>query len=99
MGIDPLHRGDGRQHAAAAAGGHLELEPGDVAGRRARRVADDLADHGAAVAVLPARTGIVPADGLAVGDQRRDRLAESPGELAVGAGLAFIDLRALGMDA
>ena len=40
----------------------------------------------------------MPADGLAVGDQRRDRLAEGPGELAVGAGLAFVDLRALGME-
>ena len=39
----------------------------------------------------------MPADGLAIGDQGRDRLAERPGELAVGARLAFIDLRALGM--
>jgi hypothetical protein len=98
MGIDPLHRGDRGQHAAAAAGGHLELQPGDVACRGAGGIADHLADDGAAIAVLPARTGIVPADGLAVGDQGGDRLAKSPGQLAVGARLAFIDLRALGME-
>jgi hypothetical protein len=39
----------------------------------------------------------MPADGLAIGDQGGDRLAKSPGQLAVGARLAFIDLRALGM--
>ena len=39
------------------------------------------------------------ADGLAIQQQRRDRLAERPGELAVGAGLALIDLRAFGVQA
>ena len=37
------------------------------------------------------------ADGLAVEEQGRDRLAERPGELAVGAGLALVDLRAFGV--
>ncbi len=37
------------------------------------------------------------ADNLVVRHQRRDRLPESPGQLAVVARLAFVDLRALGM--
>ena len=37
------------------------------------------------------------ADGLAVGEERGDRLTKRPGELAVRARLALIDLRALGM--
>ena len=49
--------------------------------------------------MLPVRPGIVPANRLALGQQRRDRLAEGPGGLAVGAGLALVDLRALGVDA
>jgi hypothetical protein len=62
-----------------------------------RRSGRDLADHGAAVAVLPAWSGIVTADGLAIRQQRGDRFAERPAKLAVGAGLAFIDLCALGL--
>ena len=50
------------------------------------------------VGQLPARAGEVPADRLAVDQQRRNRLAELPDELAVRAGLAVVDLRALGMD-
>ena len=97
-GIDPLHRRDSRQHAAAAMRRHLELEPGDIARRLARNVGDRFADHGAAVDVLPVRTGIVAPDGFAIEQQRRDRLAERPCELAVAAGLALVDLRALGME-
>src|SRR5262245_15529332 len=77
---------------------HLELEPGNIARRLARDVGDRLADHGAAVGVLPVRPGIVTADGFAVEQQRRDRLAKYPCELAVAAGLALVDLRALGME-
>jgi hypothetical protein len=47
--------------------------------------------------VLPVRAGIVAADGLAVEQERRDRLAERPGELAIVAGLALVDLRAGGI--
>jgi hypothetical protein len=39
----------------------------------------------------------VAADRLAVEQQGGDRLAERPGELAVGAGLALVDLRAFGV--
>src|SRR4051812_37015167 len=76
MGVDALNRGDGREDAAAAVGGHFQFQPGNVGRCRARRVADGLADYGAAVGVLPVRPGIVPADRLALGQQRRDRLAE-----------------------
>src|ERR1019366_6843506 len=69
LGVDPLHRRDPRQDTAAAPGGHLELEPGDIIRGRARGIADGLADHGAAVAVLPVRPGIVPADRFAIDDQ------------------------------
>src|SRR5262245_18484377 len=97
LGVDPLHRRDARQQARAATRRHLELEPGNIAWRLARDVGDCLADHGAAVGVLPVRPGIVAPDGFAVEQQRRDRLAERPCELAVAAGLALVDLRALGM--
>ena len=39
----------------------------------------------------------MPADRLAVLEERCDRLAKCPGECAVRAGLAFVDLRAFGM--
>ncbi len=87
------------EDAAAAPGNHVKFEPGDIVRRRARGAAGNLADHGTAVAVLPGRSGIVTADGLAFGQQCRDRLAERPGQLAVGAGLAFVDLRAFGVHA
>src|SRR6516165_10998356 len=89
-GVDPLHRGDARQQARAAMRRHLELEPRNIARRLARDVGDRLADHGAAVGVLPVRSGIVAPDGFAVEQQRRDRLAERPCELAVAAGLALV---------
>src|SRR5580698_10594023 len=82
LGVDPLHGGDAGQDAAATRGGYLKLQPGDVVSRGARRVAGGLADHSAAVDVLPVRPGIVAADGLAVDQKGRDRFAEGPGELA-----------------
>ena len=97
-GVDPLHRRDARQRAAAAMRRYLELEPGDIARRLAGDVGDRLADHRAAVEMLPIRPGIVTSDGFAVEQQRRDRLAERPCELAVAAGLALVDLRTLGME-
>src|SRR5262245_66520632 len=94
LGVDPLHRGDAREQARAAMGRHLELEPGNIARRLARDVGDRLADHGAAVGVLPVRPGIMAPDGFAVEQQRSDRLAESPWELAVSSGLALGQLLA-----
>src|SRR5882762_10586845 len=91
--IDALHGGDARECAAAAAGDNLELEPGNILRCCARRIAGGLADDGAAVRVLPARSRVMAPDGLAVREQRRDRLTEGPGELAVGARLALVDLR------
>ena len=96
--IDPLHRGDTGEDAGAAPGGHGQLQPGDIVRRGAGGVADRLADDGARVDVFPVRPRIVPADGLAVEQQRRDRLAECPGQLAVAGSLAFIDLRAFGVE-
>src|SRR5258708_37911411 len=95
--IDALHRGDARERPAAAARGDLELEPGNVLRRCARRIAGGLADDRAAVRVLPARPGIMAPDRLAVREQRRDRLPAGPGEPAVGAGRALADLPALRM--
>ncbi len=97
MGVDPLDSRDGRQNTVAAAFDHFELEPGNVAGGRRRGAGAELADHGAAVDVLPVRPYKVAADGLAVEEKRRDGLARRPGELAVCARLAFVDLRAFGM--
>src|SRR5262245_59904367 len=96
-GVDALDGRRRRKDAAAAARRYFELEPGDVARGLAGRVGEHLAGDAAAVDVIPVRAGVVAADRLAVDEERRDRLAERPGELAVGAGLAVIDLRALGM--
>src|SRR3954453_2533357 len=49
MGVDALNRRDGREDAAAPVGRHFQLQPGDVVRGRARRVADGLGGHGAAV--------------------------------------------------
>src|SRR5262249_54575339 len=96
--VDPLHRRHPGEQARAAMRGHLELEPGDVARRLAWGAGGGLADHCATVDVLPVRPRIVTADGLAIEQERRARLAERPGKLAVVAGFAFVDLRALGME-
>src|SRR5437870_12995264 len=95
--VDPLHCRRRTEGTAAAPGSHCELQPGNVVRDGAWGRADDLADHRAAVDVLPVRSGIMPTDRLAVQKKRRDRLAKRPGECAVGAGLAFVDLRAFGM--
>lgn len=76
----------------------LELEPGDVADRRSRRLGDHLADDQAAVRHLPRRAGEVPSDRLAVADEGRDRLPEAPGEATAAIDLALVDLGADGMD-
>src|SRR5258707_14720928 len=65
-GIDPLHCRDAREDSTAAPGNHLKLQPGNIVRRRTGNVANSLADHGAAIVVLPARSGIVTADGLAI---------------------------------
>jgi hypothetical protein len=45
----------------------------------------------------PVRAGVMAADRLAVEQERRDRLAEYPGELAIAARFALINLGALRM--
>jgi hypothetical protein len=95
--VDALYRRDVRKHAAAAPGNHIEFEPGDVFCRCARRAGDNLAHHRAAVAQLPGRARKMTADNLVVRNERCDRLPESPGQLAVRAGLAFVLLRAYGV--
>src|SRR2546430_14790282 len=62
--IDALYRRDVRKHAAA--GNHIEFEPGDVICRRARGAGGDPPDHRAAVAQLPGRAGKMAADNLVV---------------------------------
>src|SRR5439155_13126774 len=58
--VDPLHCRHRTENAAAAPGSHSELQPGNVVRDHPRGGADDLADHRAAVAVLPVRSGIMP---------------------------------------
>ena len=98
LGIDPLHRGHARERAASPMSGHFKLEPRDVACGFARSVAGGFGGYRTAVDVLPVGSRIMTADGLALQQQRRDRLAERPGQLAVIAGFALIDLRALGKE-
>src|SRR5215213_5066810 len=95
--VDPLHGRRRSERTVAAPGSDPELQPGNVHCDLPWGGAGDLADHRAAVAVFPGRSGIMPADRLAVQKQRRDRLAKRPGECAVAAALAFINLRAFGM--
>src|ERR1700738_995893 len=90
--VDPLHGRDARERAASAVVRHFELEPGNIVRRLAGSIARGLCSHGAAVDMLPVRAGIVTSDGLAVEQQRRDRLAERPCKLAVVTGLALVDL-------
>src|SRR6516225_4518765 len=94
MSVEPLHSADICERPAAAVGHDVELEPGNVICSRTGRIAYRLASHGAAVRVLPGRTGVMPPDRLVVEYQRCDRLPEDPGELAVVAGFALVDLRA-----
>jgi hypothetical protein len=98
MGVEPLHSADICERPAAAVVHDVELEPGNVICSRAGRIADRLASHGAAVRVLPGRTGVMPPDRLVVEYQRCDRLPEDPGELAVVAGFALVDLRAFALE-
>ena len=97
MRIDPLHGRDAGQNAFAAAFDDVKLEPRNVVRSGGRRASAELAHHGAAVDVFPIRPDIVAADGFAVEEKRRNRLAGDPAERAVVAGLAFVDLRAFGM--
>ena len=79
LGVNSLHGGDIGKDTAAAMGGHVQLEPGNIVWRCARGVAGGLTGDRAAVAIFLVRSGVVPADILAVEQQRRDRFAEDPG--------------------
>ena len=98
LGVDPLHGGDAVELARALVRVHLEFEPGDIVLGCARRVGDHFGGDAAAVKQLPARARAVLAHHLAVGGERRLRRDEGPGQLAVGAGLALVELQAHGMD-
>src|ERR1700741_1583299 len=83
-GVDPLHRANVREFAAAAGVGcDFELQPGDVVGACARGIGDSLAGDAAAVIKLPGGTCAVMANHLAIERQRRLRRGEGPHELAV----------------
>ena len=97
MGVEPLHSAAICKRPAAAVVHDIELQPGNVIRSCTGRIADRLAYHGAAVHVLPGRTGVMPPDRLVVEDQRCDRLAEDPGELVVVVGFALVDLRTFGI--
>src|SRR5262245_60806459 len=85
-GVEPLARVNAAEPAGPALLRHLKLKERDVVGGRAGRAAGELGGHRAAVGELPGRAGIVAADGLAIDNEGRDRLAELPGELAGGVG-------------
>src|SRR5271157_1276826 len=93
--VNPLHCRHARERAAATVRARCELEPGNVVGSLAGRIGCDLGGHRAAVDMLPVGAGVMAADRLAVKQQRRDRLAESPQQLAVLAGLTLVNLGTL----
>src|SRR5438874_177305 len=82
LGVDALDGLHTRQQPAAALLGDLEFEPWQIVESRSRRGGHHLRPHGASVDVLPVRPGIMQADRLAIEDQRRNRLARLPHELA-----------------
>jgi hypothetical protein len=98
VGVDPLDRSHASENAAAAIGTDGEFQQGYIVPARAWSVANDLGGHRAAVDVLPIWPGVVPADGFAVQKKRCYRFAELPGEFAVRAYLALLNLRAFGME-
>src|SRR5713101_2086677 len=98
FGVDSLDRRGAGELARPTLRRNLEFEQRDVFRRRTGSATGHLAGHRAAVGQFPTRTCIVPTDGLAVGDQRRNRLAELPDELATAIRLAFVDLGALGVN-
>src|SRR6516225_3019587 len=73
MAVDPLHGGDIRKRPASAPVHDVQLEPGNVVHRRARRVADRLAGDGAAVPMLPGWPGVMATDRLVVEKEGRHR--------------------------
>src|SRR5258706_475069 len=97
LGIDALNCSHAGERAGAARLYDLELEPGNVLLGCTVGATGRLADDTAAVCMLPGWAHIMPADGFAVHNQGRNRLAELPGKFAAFAGLAVIDLRPLGM--
>src|SRR5215470_8890560 len=98
LGIDALDCSHARERTGAPRLHGFELEPGNVLWGCTVGAADRLADDTAAVGMLPGWAQIMPADGFAIRNQGRNRLAELPGEFATLAGLTVIDLRALGVD-
>jgi hypothetical protein len=95
--VDLLHRCHARECPPASVRARSEFEPRNVVRPLAGHMRQYFGRHGAAVHVLPVRAGVMAADRLAVEQERRDRLAEYPGELAIAARLALINLGALRM--
>ena len=96
--IDALNRRDARQRPSTTVARGGELEPRNVRRAVALRLAHDLARDRTAVRKLLSRTGIVAADRLIVQKEAGDRLAQDPGEGSFRVGLAFVNLRAFGVD-
>src|SRR5580704_18970634 len=76
----------------------FELEQGNILRGRASGATCDLARDRATIGQLPARTGKVSTDRLAIDEQCRNGLAELPNELSAGIGLAVVDLGAFSVD-
>src|SRR5215207_30932 len=95
--IDALDGGDTGQHAVAAPFDDFELQQRDVARRSTGCAPGKLRRDDTAVRVLPMRSGVVPPDGLARLDKRRDRLPELPDETPGRVGLAFVHLSPFGV--
>src|SRR5262249_26070189 len=98
MSVESLHGRDICDRPPTAVADDVQLEPGNIIRRRAGRVADHLACHGAAVRILPGRTSVMTPDRLAVEEQCCDRLSERPTELAVAARLTLVDLRPFALE-
>ena len=95
--VDLEYRCHARQHSLASVRGRIELEPRNVIRGLARRLGYDFGAHCTAVGVLPVRASVMAPDRLAFEPERRCRLSKGPGELAVTARLALVQLAPFGV--
>lgn len=96
MRVQALDRRHILQRAGAAMIGDFELQPRNVPAGRTRRASRAFRNH-CAPFNFPVRTRVMAANDLAVLEQRGDRLAELPRELAAWIRLALVNLCAFGV--
>ena len=93
MRVQALDGCDSAEKSGPVPGSNIQSQKRNIVRGRAGRLRRNLGAHGAAVRHHPNRSCKMVADGLAVDYQRCYRLAELPGQFAVGICLSLVDLR------